>query len=152
MRCVEVGVADYYSFEAALGSDEIDSVLVEEGDAVPEYVPTASLQEDRALANAKLLSSGRGIRQPGGQFRGCQWRCGNVVNPWVLGVGFESILLGWSRIQKAGPRLSGCRDALSRVLQSVNLSVISVVSSDIHHRCDMSRGAWRAVRRIAFRM
>lgn len=55
MRGVEVGVADDYGFQSALFVDEIHSRLVDEGDDVPEDVSLARLNEDGALAYAKLF-------------------------------------------------------------------------------------------------
>ena len=51
-------VADGYCLQSALGHDEVDSGLVEQRRAVPEYVSSRSLEENGALADAELFAYG----------------------------------------------------------------------------------------------
>ena len=66
MRRVEMRMANHNRLQPAFLINKIHSSLVEKGDKVPEHVAVGRLQEDGALADAKLLAGGGGVGEVGG--------------------------------------------------------------------------------------
>jgi hypothetical protein len=56
MRGVKVGVANYYSFQAAFSIDELDGSRIDESNNVPENIALFRLKEDSALTYAELFA------------------------------------------------------------------------------------------------
>jgi len=94
VRGVEVGMRYDNSFQPPFPVDEINSILVQEGNQVPQNVTVLRLQEDGALADAELFASCRAVAQTGRELGWRQWCRGDVVDAKIVLVGFEFVLLG----------------------------------------------------------
>jgi hypothetical protein len=66
MRGIEMRMADHYCFQSSFTLDEINSLLVNVRDQVPEHVARGGSEEDGALADAELFVFGpcwRGVER-----------------------------------------------------------------------------------------
>jgi len=103
MRGVEMRMRDCNSLEAAAGLDEVNRLLVDVADTVPQDVTSGSSDKDGSLSDRHL-----GSRE-------------DRPHVWILLILFETVLVLALHFNEAGPLLSRWWDELTRLLYGVSI-------------------------------
>jgi hypothetical protein len=135
VRPVKVRVADDNGFQAALGLDEVDGCVIEEGDEVPQDVARIGLEQDGPLADSELLPCGCRVGEAGGQLGGCEGLGGDESCSSVLKV-FFCLVCSLFRLVQDCPETGTYWRGSCVALVVVYCWCFALRHS--HHRCDSS--------------
>lgn len=116
MGRVEVRVANHNSLQSALAVDELHSLVIKEGNQVPEDITMRCFKQDCALTYAELLPGCAAVGQARGQFRVGQGLGGYVVDAGIVGIGLKFVFLCALGGVEGRPGLAVGGDVLTRVL------------------------------------